>query len=230
MLTVLALGFLLGIKHALEADHVAAVASLATRAASLRETVSLATAWGLGHTATLALVGMAVIGLEMSVSARLAGIFEVAVGVMLIVLGADVLRRVRARRVHFHVHQHDDGMRHFHAHAHAPELEHDPVHHAHEHPSGLFSRALVVGGVHGLAGSAALIVLSLQMIHSVVRALAYLLIFGVGTILGMVLFSLAIALPLFHSRRLPQWAAAGVEAALGVASIVLGIWITASAL
>lgn len=228
--TVLIVGFLLGVKHALEADHIAAVASLVTRSASTRETLRVATVWGIGHTATLVLFGAVVVGFEASVPEWMAAKFELAVGVMLMLLGIDVLRRLRARRVHFHVHEHDDGVRHFHAHAHAAELAYDPAQHTHAHDHGVLTRALLVGSVHGLAGTAALTVLSVHMIHSAVRAVVYLVTFGAGTILGMVLFSFVIAVPLREVQRLPRWASTGMEAALGTTSIMLGAWITASAL
>jgi len=227
---VLIVGFLLGVKHALEADHIAAVASLATRAASMRETLRVATVWGLGHTVTLVLCGAVVIGFEASVPEWVAAKLEVVVGVMLILLGIDVLRRLRARHVHFHMHAHDDGVRHFHAHGHVAEAAHDPAQHTHAHGGSVLTRALLVGSVHGLAGTAALTVLSLHVIHSAVRAVVYLFTFGAGTILGMALFSLVIAVPLRQSQRLPRWAAMGMEATLAITSIILGAWITASTL
>jgi hypothetical protein len=225
LLGPLLLGFALGARHALDADHVAAVAALATRAASAAERVKLAGMWGLGHAGTLFALGAAVIALGVSVPAGVADAFEGAVGVVLVVLGADVLRRLRARRVHFHVHEHDDGTRHFHAHAH----ERPAAGHAHEHPRGLLPRALLVGTVHGLAGSAALALLSLDVAGSPAQAFAYLAVFGLGSIAGMCALSLAISLPL---RLLPArlgTAQVGLEGALGVLTIALGSWIAAGA-
>ena len=228
MVTLLVLGFFLGMRHALEADHVAAVAALATRSSSRRDIIRVATVWGVGHTTALVLFGSVVLGLEATVPARVSAGFEAMVGIVLVVLGVNVLRRLRRARVHFHVHEHAGGVRHFHAHGHET-ARHDPQHHEHAHPRGLFGKAVLVGGLHGLAGSAALVLLSLQAIHSTSRALAYLAVFGAGSILGMVLFALVITLPLRAATRLPQWAANGIEAVVGFGSITVGLWIAVHA-
>jgi cytochrome c biogenesis protein CcdA len=204
-------------KHALEADHVAAVATLATRSASVSERVKLASMWGAGHAGTLFLLGGTVLALGLSLPAHLTRVFEGLVGVMLIALGLDVLRRLRHRGVHFHRHHHGDGREHFHAHAHDASRGHDHTH-------GLLPRALLVGSLHGLAGTAALVVLSLQLTQSTVQALLYLATFGLGSVAGMAALSLAISLPVrMTSARLgPAWRM--VEGALGVLAIALGCW------
>jgi len=227
--SLLALGFFLGVRHALEADHVAAVAALATRARSTRESARFAALWGAGHAAMLLLVGGVVVAAGAAVPDGLARLFEGAAGLLLALLGLDVLRRLRRRRIHFHVHRHGDGVQHLHAHSHAgePEAAHDPLAHRHRHPGGLLVRALLVGSVHGMAGSAALVVLSLQAVTSTAQAVAYMAVFGVGSILGMVLFSLAIALPL-RSRHL-EAASRGFEAVLGTVSVAMGVWIALEA-
>jgi cytochrome c biogenesis protein CcdA len=226
LISLVTLGFLMGVRHALEADHVAAVASLATRASSPRETARLAALWGAGHAATLLLVGGLVVWLGGAVPGSVARVLEAAAGVLLVVLGADVLRRLRRRRVHFHAHRHEGGVQHLHAHAHAgePAAAHDPARHRHEHHGGLFCRALLVGSVHGMAGSAALVVLSLQAVSSTAGAVAYMAVFGAGAVAGMVLFSLAIALPLGLRVGRLEAASRGLEAALGAASVAIGAW------
>jgi len=229
MAAVLILGFFLGVRHALEADHVAAVASLATRSSSLANTIRVAVAWGVGHTTTLLVFGSVLLALDASLSPGAGRVLESAVGVMLIVLGADVLRRVRHKRMHMHVHEHGGGQRHVHAHAHEERAVHDPTHHEHEHVRGLLPRALLVGSVHGMAGTAALTLLSLHALHSTVWAAVYLALFGFGSILGMVLFSMVISLPLRLSARHLAWASSGLEAALGVVTILLGCWIALEA-
>ena len=225
MLAVLLLGFLVGVRHALEADHIAAVTTLATRSAAWLDKVKVAAVWGGGHAASLLLLGSVLIALGASLPERLARGFEIAAGSMLIALGIDVLRRLRRRRIHFHVHQHADGVRHLHAHAHNGES----ADHRHEHAHGLLARALAVGGIHGLAGSGALVVLSMQMLGSGIRALAYVLSFAAGSILGMVGFSLALSLPLRVSPRLLERVAGRLEAALGVVTITLGCWMAVQA-
>ena len=110
LLSLLALGFLLGVRHALEADHVAAVATLATRSSSAGQTARLAAAWGAGHALMLLLVGGLVVALGLSLPEGVARAFEAAAGVLLVALGLDVLRRLRRQHVHFHVHRHDGGV------------------------------------------------------------------------------------------------------------------------
>jgi sulfite exporter TauE/SafE len=227
MVGPLLLGFLLGMKHALEADHVAAVAALATRSPSMGERIKLAGMWGLGHAGTIVIFGALVLALGLSLppALALAQVFEGAVGLMLIALGVDVLRRLRTRRVHFHTHQHGDGTHHFHAHAHERARPHEPAHHVHEHPGSPLPRALLVGTVHGLAGSAALVLLSLEVARSAPQAFAYVATFALGSLIGMCALSLAISLPL---RILPARlgvATRRLEGALGLVTIALGSWI-----
>lgn len=220
-ISLLLLGLLLGLRHALEADHLAAVASLATRSKSLRSTVLQGVSWGFGHTLTLLVVGGLCLLLRASIPERLAGALEGAVGVMLLFLGADVLRRLRRSRVHVHTHRHGDGTLHFHVHRHAPGEAHDPHHHEHAH--GLSRRALLVGLVHGLAGSAALLLVTVTTISSVWLGVAYIAVFGIGSILGMAALSVIIGLPLQGPSRLAGWSK-GLEAVIGVSTILIGVW------
>jgi hypothetical protein len=228
MTALLLLGLLLGMRHALEADHLAAVASLATRSKGMRQTVFQGMAWGLGHTLTLLAVGGVCLLLRAAISERVAAGLEAAVGVMLLALGADVLIRLRRRRVHFHVHRHDDGTVHFHAHGHAPyapDEAHDRDHHYHAHGEGFPLRALLVGLVHGLAGSAALLLVTLTTLSSAWLGLAYIAVFGLGSIAGMAALAAVIALPLQGTaRRLSGWYN-GLEAAIGAGTLLIGGWV-----
>ena len=222
--SILALGFLLGMRHATDADHVAAVATLATRSPSLAHTVVQGVAWGTGHTLTLMLVGGAVLVLGVVVPAQAAQALELAVGLMLVALGADALYRLRRERVHFHAHRHADGVAHFHAHSHRGEgAPHNPA--RHEHPHGFPGRALLVGMVHGMAGSAALILLSLEALRSPAWGFAYIAIFGLGSILGMAVLSAAIAVPLRLTSRHLKRTYDGLAAAVGLATVLLGCYI-----
>lgn len=224
--STLVLGFLLGLRHALDADHVAAVATLATGTRSLGRTVAQGVAWGMGHTLTLMLFGGAVLVAGAVVPEQAARSLELAVGVMLVLLGADTLRRLRRERIHFHAHRHASHQAHFHAHSHRGETApHDPKRHEHEHPPGFPARALVVGMVHGMAGSAALVLLSLEVLHSPAWGLVYIAIFGAGSILGMALLSVAIAVPLRLTSRRLGWAYRGLSATVGLVTMVLGGWI-----
>lgn len=224
--SILALGFLLGMRHATDADHLAAVATLATRSRSVGHTVVQGIAWGTGHTLTLMLFGGAVLVLGAVVPAQAAQALELAVGVMLVLLGADALYRLRRERIHFHAHRHADGVAHFHAHSHRGEgAPHDPARHEHVHARGFPARALLVGMVHGMAGSAALILLSLEALRSPAWGFVYIAIFGLGSILGMAALSAAIAVPLRLTSRHLKPTYDGLSAAVGLATILLGCYI-----
>jgi ABC-type nickel/cobalt efflux system permease component RcnA len=221
MLGLLVLGFFIGMRHALEADHVAAVTSLATRSASPGECVKQGVFWGLGHTLTLFLFGSGVLLLDRALPEKLASGLELAVGLMLVALGLDVLRRLAKERVHFHLHEHEDGIRHFHGHSHAGESSH--LAHRHGHWRRLPVRALVVGLVHGMAGSAALILLTLDTAPSVAVGLLYILLFGCGSIAGMALLSVVIAVPLRYSAAGLSRLHGLLHGGIGLATIVIGV-------
>ena len=232
MTSLLLLGFLLGMRHALEADHLAAVASLATRSRSLGHTVAQGAAWGLGHTLTLLVAGGICLLASVAIPARLAHGFEMAVGVMLLVLGAEVLWRARRRHVHLHVHRHGDGTVHLHAHRHAAGEERGPQHHVHPHvhphPEGFPRRALLVGLVHGLAGSAALLLLTLATLPSRWLGLVYIAVFGLGSILGMAILSAVLAVPMQGTARVLTRAHDWVEVLTGIATLAIGVWVLAA--
>ncbi len=223
MITLLILGFLIGMRHALEADHVAAVASLATRSQTIGETVRQGVAWGAGHTLTLFLFGSMVLMLDLTMPEIFVNYLEFGVGLMLIGLGADVLWRMARKRIHFHSHCHADGTVHFHAHAHIGKT-HDFHHHDHHH--GFPARALIVGLMHGMAGSAALILLTLNTIPSAWMGLVYMALFGIGSMAGMAALSAAIALPLRGSSRRLTWLHHGLQGVIGFATLSLGLHIS----
>jgi hypothetical protein len=223
MISIFLFGVLMGVRHAFEADHLAAVASLATRTRGMRGGLLQGAAWGLGHTLTLLLVGGACLLVGQAVPERWASGLEALVGVMLLALGVDVLRRSRRQRVHVHLHRHGDGTRHWHAHRHEAQVAHDPGRHEHAHPGRLPARALAVGLVHGLAGSAALFLLTLQAVPSVGLGLAYIALFGLGSILGMAALSAVIMVPLRAASHLMTRIQSGLEALVGVATVAIGI-------
>ncbi len=208
--SLLSLGFVLGMRHAMETDHVAAVASLATRSVSGADTVRLAAMWGVGHTLTLLVFCCVVVALDTVMPQQLAQALELGVGVLLVALGADVLRRLwregqaRADRP---------------VHAHAIQGS------AHEAPGrGRFPlRALLVGMMHGMAGSAALILLTLETAQSAQTAVLYVLLFGIGSIVGMITFSAIISVPLSYARGI-SWLRLHLRGAVGGATVCLGTW------
>lgn len=226
MSAVLLLGFLIGMQHALEVDHVAAVASLAARARSVASIVKHGAAWGLGHALTLAAVGGLVILLGAAVPDAAAEALELAVGLMLILLGGDVIRRLLGNRIHVHVHRHPDGTVHMHAHGHAGEsAAHDSERHEHDHRQGLPLRTLLVGMMHGMAGSAALLVVALASVRSPWLALLYVALFGLGSVVGMAALSAVIALPLSLSARFMTWSHRSLQAAVGGGTVLVGGWV-----
>lgn len=221
MAGLLLLGFLIGMRHALEADHVAAVASLATRARTPSACIRQGVFWGAGHTLTLFAVGTVVLLVDSVVPERLAAGLELAVGVMLVALGADVLWRLRRDQVHFHVHEHEDGAAHFHAHSHAGHEAHGRREHRHDHAGSL--RPFAVGLVHGMAGSAALVLLTVERTASVGAGMIYMLVFGLGSILGMAILSAIIAVPFRVSAGSLERFHDGLQWAVGLGTIALGL-------
>ncbi len=199
--TLFILGFLFGLRHATEADHLAAMATIASRSNSLRGTALQGAAWGIGHTITLLIFGGITLLLGGMIPDAYAHVLELMVGLMLIGLGLDVLRRLSKQNIHFHSHIHEDGVRHFHAHAHAPNTNHDIDNHQHQHPKNLPQRALFVGLMHGMAGSAALIVLTAQQTEDIYTALLYILLFGLGSVIGMAILSVVIMMPMRQLRE-----------------------------
>jgi hypothetical protein len=222
MFGILGLGFLLGMQHALEADHIAAVSSIAARRSEVADIVKHGLTWGLGHTLTLFAFAGAAILLGHAIPEALARPLETAVGIMLVGLGAHLWWRLWRDRVHFHRHHHDDGTVHLHAHSHAGEsVPHADASHAHAH--GFRWRTLLVGLMHGMAGSAALLVLTVTQASSAAAGLGYIALFGVGSMIGMGALSTLIAVPIAISARWLTFANRGLQAAVGIVTIAIGI-------
>ncbi len=221
----LALGFLIGMQHALEADHLAAVGAMAAGSRESKRRLALRGAiWGLGHTITLFAICTLAILLGFTLTDRWAAALEFGVGVMLVLLGLDVLRRVYLQRVHFHVHSHENGKRHLHAHSHQQATRpHGEDPHRHGHPQGFPLRALAVGLVHGAAGSAGLLALAVAATQNVWTAIGYVALFGLGSILGMAVLSYAAAWPLTLAERHARWLYKGLS--LGAALLAVGLGI-----
>ncbi len=220
---ILLLGLVIGLQHALEADHVAAVSSMVSGETSMKRIVWHGALWGTGHAVMLAAVAGTLIYMGAALDGVLAGWIEFGVGVMLVALGGHVLWRLVRERIHFHAHRHDDGTMHLHAHSHAGEtVPHVENAHAHEHPEGLPWRTLFVGLMHGMAGSAALMVLAATSIADPLYGAWYVVVFGVGSIVGMALLSAVIAVPLGYTAKSLTWAHNSLRGGIGVMTTALG--------
>jgi high-affinity nickel permease len=193
-LGVLGFGFLQGLRHATDADHLAAVSTIVSERKSLLSSALIGGFWGLGHTISLFIVGIFVLLMSFQISEQTERLLEFGVGVMLLLLGLNVLRKL-AHGGHLHFHTHEHGA-HAHAHPHIHERGHgdDPQTH---HGLKFSPRSVVIGMIHGLAGSAGLMLVVIPTIDSKFVGLLYILIFGVGSIGGMMLMSLLVGLP-FH--------------------------------
>lgn len=221
--TLLLLGCMVGMQHALEADHLAAVATLTSKPGSRRALVMRGAAWGLGHTATLLCISGALLLLGGKISPRIEAGLELAVGLMIVCLGLNVLYGALRSRPHVHVHEHAHGERHIHVHSHMGEtIPHEQSRHAHAHDSLGLKRALLVGMMHGAAGSAGLLVLAAAAAESFVQALGYVAAFGIGSIAGMAALSFLASYPLNFIERYAKWLHRAAFVGIGCAAIVIG--------
>ena len=237
-LSAMLLGFLLGLQHATDPDHLVAVATILTRERRFTDGALIGVLWGAGHMTTLTIVGAIIIGLKLTVTPAVGGSLELVVAAMLIVLGIlrlrDAIRGLDTVPAGHLVADHDHGggagVVHSHPHVHGAEHSHE---HAHVHPSRWLGklgwrsgwpagRALVVGAIHGLAGSAAVSLLVLATLRSTMSAVIYLVIFGIGTIIGMTLLTSLMAFPVSMALRYRR-ARQALALCAGVGSIAFGL-------
>ncbi|MGH9942748.1 MAG: sulfite exporter TauE/SafE family protein [Pyrinomonadaceae bacterium] len=229
-LAILGFGLIYGLRHATEVDHVVAVSTIVSEHRKLWRSALVGGLWGAGHTASLVLVGALVLALRVAIPERVGEWLEFSVALMIIALGVlTFARSLRGRAsVHVHQHQHEDGGgEHAHVHFHEPGAEHEPpaaaVAHTHT-VSRIGLKPLVVGAVHGLAGSAALTILVLTQIESTMLGLLYLSVFGLGSIAGMMLMSGLIGLPFAYGTRRLAGFHRGLQTIAGALSIAFGLW------
>ncbi len=207
------ISIVLGLEHALETDHIVAVTTLTSQTQSLGRATFLAVLWGLGHTVTLFLASLIILLLRITVPEQLGTFFEFSVGLLLIVLGVNVVRTILKGTAHSHEHEHD-GVKHTHIHSH----DHAADHHQHNW------RSFLVGIIHGLAGSTALILLVLSSFHSLIFGLVFILCFGLGSVLGMCLITILIFVPIklsLQSKRLNQT----IQLVAGSVGVLVGLFI-----
>lgn len=218
---VLAFGFILGLKHATEADHLVAITTVVSERKGLARSAHVGALWGLGHTISLFAAGIAVLVLNLEIGPRVENSLELCVGIMLALLGINVLRKLlRGETLHFHTHGHGPHS-HTHLHIHGVERSGNETHHG----FSFSPKAVLIGMVHGMAGSAALMLLVIPTIGSRAIGLLYILLFGVGSIAGMGIMTLLVGLP-FHLTALRftglNTLLQGVAA---IAGIAFGLWV-----
>lgn len=208
--SVLGLGFMLGLRHATDADHVVAVSTIVSRSRTLQSAVLIGTFWGLGHTLTILIVGGAIVIFNVVVPPSVETALELCVATMLVVLGGvNLYSGIFARR---------------------PEPQGVSPAPLRTGSSRVSLRPLFIGVVHGLAGSAAIALLVLATIQSVARALLYLAVFGAGTIVGMALLTCLVVVPVAAASRRYVSLERYLAGFTGGASFVFGAWLAASAL
>jgi high-affinity nickel permease len=256
LIAILGFGFLLGMRHATDPDHVIAVSTIVSRERSIVKAGLIGALWGVGHTVTIIIVGAAIILLGIAIPTRLGLTMEFSVGLMLILLGVLNLTGALAwitdkfspahpkvEGSHAHLHEHDAKL-HIHWHTHAGESQHHGESMAPPRwfdksaanavqsggssiKLGLFHtlRPLFIGLVHGLAGSAAVALLVLSTIHNPRWAVLYLLIFGIGTVAGMMLITAVISLPFSFAGYKFAWLNKGLIVGSGVLSLAFGVFV-----
>ena len=227
---LLALGLLFGLKHATEVDHVVAVSTIVSEHRSVLRSALVGGLWGVGHTAALIVVGILVLVFRVAIPQRVANWLEFGVALMIIALGVLAITRVLRKRADIHLHRHShDGESHVHVHFHDHATEHANLASAaappHSHAIALIGfKPLLVGAMHGLAGSAALTLLVLTQIQSISLGLFYLALFGLGSTAGMLLMSGLIGLPFALSGRRLTSINYGLQTVAGTVSIAFGLW------
>jgi ABC-type nickel/cobalt efflux system permease component RcnA len=223
---LLALGLVFGLKHATEVDHVVAVSAIVSEHRNVWRSALVGALWGAGHTASLVVVGVLVLVFRVAVPTRVANWLEFGVALMIIALGVLAVSRVLRKRAQVHLHRHShDGQSHVHVHFHEQETAHGGAAPVHSHAvSRIGFKPLLVGAMHGLAGSAALTLLVLTQIQSVPLGLLYLALFGIGSTFGMLLMSGLIGLPFALSARRLSSFNYGLQTIAGGLSIAFGLW------
>jgi len=215
ILTGSALGTLLGMRHALEPDHLTAVSTLVTGERSSIRAAMLGASWGLGHTLSLVVVGTVLVVLRAEMPARVADLFELFVAIMLVALGIRaIVIAVREGRI---------GPAHTHHHGHIVHRHAGAAPHVHVGRWTLARRPLLVGAVHGLAGSGALTALVLATLTSTAARITYMSLFGLGSTAGMAILSGLLGWPLARIGA-NRSAVRALSIAVGCLSIGLGVF------
>lgn len=226
IISILTLSFLLGLRHALDADHLIAVSTMVCERRGFWHSSLIGIFWGVGHTLALLVVAIIMITLAIQIPKTIALMLEFIVALMLIILGGRVLWKIQhGATFHIHVHSHNDRI-HIHPHIHEGRVAHQhPDHERHHHLLSFGKMPLVVGLVHGMAGSAALMLMVLTAISSRSIAILYVAMFGLGSIGGMLIMSTLVGIPLAATTKNRQLHRA-IQITAGVISIGFGLFLT----
>jgi ABC-type nickel/cobalt efflux system permease component RcnA len=208
----------LGLVHSLDPDHIVAVSTLVCNNRSLRKSISSAVVWGIGHSVVLILAGALVLLLRVAIPESVVNIFEFAAAILLIILGGYVLRPIIQERIHQHQHAtnqpHDHTHHHEHGHTHSHSNEHGHIH---------LSKSALTGVLQGMGGTAALMLVTLTTVSTVEMGLIFILIFGVGVILGMMGVSLLVGSVITYTASKFERVHKIILAVTGSISIIVGI-------
>ena len=226
---VLGIGLLFGLKHATEIDHVVAVSTIVSQHRNVWRSAIVGALWGAGHTAALLITGVFVLTLRIAIPERVSHWLEFCVAVMIVGLGATALWRALRKRGDVHLHEHShDGVSHVHIHFHDQQTQHEArrgPRRTHTHAVARVGlKPILIGAMHGLAGSGALTLLILTQIESTWRGLLFLAVFGGGSIVGMLLMSGLIGLPFALTSRNLTTVHHRLQTAAAVASLAFGFW------
>ena len=224
---MLGLGLLFGIKHATEVDHVIAISTIVSEQRNVWRSALVGGLWGAGHSAALVVVGVLVLVFRVAIPLPVTNWLEFGVALMIIGLGVLALMRALRRRTDVHLHRHShDGVSHVHVHFHEVPVQHDRIHSS-PHTHAVFAigiKPVLVGMMHGLAGSGALTLLMLTQIKSPWLGLLYLAIFGVGSLAGMLVMSGLIGVPLALTSRSLSGLHHRLQTVAAGLSIAFGLW------
>lgn len=233
---------MLGVRHAFDPDHLVAVTTIVSNYKNPFRAGWVGISWGLGHTLSLFLAGILLLVLHVQVTGTVAPVLEFIVGAMLVILGIQTLLSFKRRKIHLHVHTHD-GAEHKHFHVHEETPGHAHMHFNNKEPLGkklaediipgehrstdirkppFRLKSFIVGTVHGLAGSAALMLLVLAEVASTWTGIIYILLFGLGTAVSMGIISMFISLPFSISGKIPALNRA-IQMGAGLLSIGFGL-------
>ena len=199
---LMSLGLFLGMTHAMDADHIAAVSAMWNRQGGKHGLMRRGLYWGAGHGIALLALCAVLLSTGQALSEQKQALLELGASLLILYLGVQLIWQMYRRRIHIHIHEHD-GKRHLHMHSHLNDhpkpnatIPHDELAHDHKHANKSPFLALVVGLAHGAAGSGSLMVLAVTATHSITLSFLYVILFCIGALVGMGLLTIVVAMPL----------------------------------